>query len=894
MIVKIRNKTGYTFRRIFVFIALFGIVFSVYARNVSVSVVNADASEVFIKVVRQAGKNYLYPSSLLKGRKITVRADNKPLHQVLGMMFDDTDIEYSIKGDNVILRQRRHGERQKPNPKPKRYVTVSGFVREAQTGEALVGAVVTDTVSRSGTQTNAQGFYSLKLPEGGAGLKASCFDYISGPSVDLSLTADCRQDFFLDKSRELEEVVVIGSRDRLLALDSPEVGRLSLGQTRIKSTPVIFGESDVTKTLQLEPGVASGVEGLAGMTVHGGNADENLYMLDNVPLYQVNHFAGLFSAFNTGAIRSAEFYKMSFPAKYDGRLSSYLDVSTLDGGLEQHHGSFQLGLTSGALNVNGPIVKGRTSYSVSLRRSWYDIITIPAVAIINLADSDNPDEKIDFRYAFTDLNAKINHHFSDRSSAFVSAYYGEDFINTGSKLDQDPDQPISIWNSDDKTKMHWGNVVASAGWRYVVSPTMFAEFTGAFSRYFSRLSQDWNDMFYRGGVLMEREREYVLSVNSINDWILRADFTWHPGQSHKVGIGAGVTFHEFLPSRMVHRLEKGDLSSEVVDATPVYHAVEANAYIGDTWNVSPFLTFQGGLHMSLFNIDGKVHYGVSPRFSASWNPVGNVAVKAAYSRTTQYVHQLSQSYLSLPTDQWVPVMGSFKPQHADKVAVGGYWTIADRYVVSVEGWWKWMRNLIDYRDEYYLLPPQTAWNDRLVSGQGTAKGIDVKIIREAGRITGHISYSLMWADRTFAGRNGGRPYPARNDNRHKINVLLAWHINDKWEINAAWTGMTGNRYTLPTEVWTGPGSTDTHYTHYYSDGVPLDPGINNCRLPFYHRLDLGVVRYTRNGNWTFSLFNAYCNMNVIALSLGNRGGRPVFQKVRLLPIIPSVSYTWNF
>jgi outer membrane receptor protein involved in Fe transport len=310
-----------------------------------------------------------------------------------------------------------------------------------------------------------------------------------------------------------------------------------------------------------------------------------------------------------------------------------------------------------------------------------------------------------------------------------------------------------------------------------------------------------------------------------------------------------------------------------------------------------------GAHASLFAIDGKAYTGISPRLSMRYLLNDGLALKAGYSRAYQYVHQVSQSYISLPTDQWIPITSSFKPQSCDKISVAANWLIGDKYAVSLEGYYKWMHNIVEYRDEYYLMSPLTPWEARLTSGKGSAKGVDFKISREVGKLSGHIAYSLLWADRTFAEKNGGETFPARCDNRHKINVLLNWQVSKKWEINASWTGMTGNRMTLPTQVWQAPS-----FGEFWDEGVALVTKVNNYRLPFYHRLDLAFIRHTHNGFWTFSLYNAYCNMNTVAVvrgysdtyleSITDYGyfykNKPVFKQLRLLPIIPSISYTWKF
>lgn len=680
----------------------------------------------------------------------------------------------------------------------------------------------------------------------------------------------------------LQEIVVV-SRLEAPEVATSEIGAKKLTASEIVRTPVMFGESDVIKALHMQPGISEGQEGLAGMNVHGGNADENLYMLDNVPLYQVNHFAGLFSAFNAEAIRYIDFFKSSIPAKYDGRLSSYLDVRTRNGSSDGHHGSFRLGLTSGAFNIDGPVGK-RTTYSLALRRSWFDVISIPLLALANASDDA---EKVRFRYAFMDLNAKVSHRFSNKATGFVSVYFGDDMLRTGSR---DKEMPEQGWYYDDKYDFDWGNLVAQTGLTYKMKPALSAEFTAAYTRYFSRMRQNSLTREFNEGAAADT-RIAARTDNNINDWIFRGDFDWRPDDANRVRFGANYILHSFLPARTERRYLAEDTQTVTRDSTWSYMANEANIYIEDDLRLGERWRMNAGLHLSLFNIDRSTDFGIGPRLSLSYRPAANWAVKGAHARTNQYVHQLSQTYLSLPTDQWVPVTGNFQPQTADKVSLGAYWQSDKRtFSASVEGYWKVMRHLVDYRDEYYLRPPTEMWNAQLCSGRGTAKGIDFKIEKTYGRLTGHISYSLAWSDRTFADKNGGRKFPARFDNRHTINILLNWNIDDRVGLNAAWTGHSGNRFTLLPQVWESPD-----FGSSYNDESPLAAPVNNYQLPFYHRLDLSCTVRNKCGYWTFSLFNAYCHMNTVAVRrTHNNSGYPVFQKVKLLPVIPSISYTWQF
>lgn len=813
---------------------LIGAIFCVSgidAQNVTIRAVKQPAASVFRSIMKQTGMNFVYSSDLLKDIKVTVKAKNKPLEYVLSEMFSGTSIKYEVKGKNIVLKYRNNME------KPE----------------------------------------NIKSPD------------VSNPVINIYEPSV--------KSTLLDEVVVL-SRLEAPQVETAEIGARKVTVEEVRNTPVLFGEADVIKALQTQPGISEGTEGMAGMFVHGGNADENLYMLDNVPLYQVNHFAGLFSAFNTDIIRYIDFFKSSMPAKYDGRLSSFMDVRLKNGNREGHHGSARLGLTSGAFNISGPIGR-KSSYLVGLRRSWFDVLTIPFVAIAN---SQNDEDKLRFNYYFMDFNARVQHRFSPKATAFVSFYFGDDKLKTGTK-DKGMSQK-DTWGSfeDDRFDMHWGNLLAQTGLNYRFNENLSSEFTAAYTRFFSDMKHNYHTVERMPDGTMDC-RTILNTDNNINDWIFRTDFDWNPNNNNRIRFGAGYTRHAFLPARTSRMYEVGTTLLESRDSTWTYGANEVNVYIEDDWKISDKFRINAGVHGSLFNIDSKTEHGLSPRLSINYRPAENWAVKAAYSHTTQYVHQLNQSYLALPTDQWIPVTGKFKPETADKISFGGYWRISDgAYAVSMEGYYKWMDNLLDYRDEYYLRPPLDMWNAQLCSGKGSSKGIDFKVEKIYGKVTGHISYSLAWSDRTFADKNGGRVFPSKFDNRHTINLMVNWNINEKIQFNASWVGHSGNRFTLLNQVWNDP-KFDT--SEWNGNGAsPLRTGINSYKLPFYHRLDLSCTVKNKRGYWNFGLYNAYCHMNTVAVKRGDiivtRPGdnyssiEPVFKRVKLLPVIPSISYTWLF
>ncbi len=447
-----------------------------------------------------------------------------------------------------------------------------------------------------------------------------------------------------DTSRMLEELTVIGNPNADRAINSAEIGSMNVSRSSVLNTPVVFGESDIIKTLQLEPGVSAGIEGMAGMYVHGGNTDENMYLLDNIPLYQVNHLGGLFSAFNTEALHNVDFYKSTFPARYDGRLSSFMDVTTKEGNMKEHHGGVKIGLTSAAVNVDGPIWQEHTSYSVAARRSWYDLLTIPICAIIN---SRNKDDHNMFGYAFTDFNAKITHHFSARSRGYASFYYGEDYLHTK----QDSHYSNEDYDTD-RNNMRWGNLMASLCWQYDFNTTLSTTLTGAFTRYASRLMHSEESGTESGGAKFTEIFDKTLSRNHIHDWILKTDFDWNPNPAIRFNFGAGYTRHSYLPSFTSREVVNGEFSTSLEENSRTLHADELNLYGSGDWAVSVPFRVSYGLHYSLFNIDGKTHHTLSPRLSFRWQPAPGWAVKGGYSRSLQYVGLLYTYPRPRAVEEW--------------------------------------------------------------------------------------------------------------------------------------------------------------------------------------------------------------------------------------------------
>lgn len=865
-------------------------------RMVTLNMQKASVREILDEIQKQTGVTFSYESSLLSGlQKTTFRADDEALTDCLTRLFANLPVVYKMTGNVVVLKR-----------KPKQ-VTVSGFVRDKRSAESLIGASVYEAHSRVGTASNNFGFFSLTLPPGNITIRSSYIGYTSHQHILNGLERDTVLTIELEPSASLQEVVITGQSNDKQSVLSTQMGALEINQQTIRSTPVMFGEADIIKTLQLTPGVSAGTEGTAGMYVRGGNVDENLFLIDGNPVYQINHIGGIFSAFNPEAISGMDFFKSGFPSRYGGRLSSVVDVHTKEGNMKEYHGSASIGLISGNLNFEGPIIKDRTSFNIGLRRTWLDVLSAPAVAIANkITKKDGT--RLRARYAFHDLNLKVNHIFNDRSRMYLSLYNGNDVLKGGSTdfPDQDSD---NNYNYDSDVSLRWGNIMATAGWTYVFNNRLFGKVSGVFTRYHSRLRNTEHDV-----VGNEGDEDYSDSFREnetntgITDFGLRTSFDYLPASAHHIRFGGDYLVHRFHPeyNRSVAYEKNEETSVEIGQefANDLLWGHEAGVYAEDDWTLSSAVRLNAGLRFSLFNVQGKTYTGLEPRVSLRWLLDDNLSFKASYSRMNQYVHLISNSFISLPTDAWMPVTRKLKPLISDQVSAGFYYNLNKEYNFSVEGYYKTLDNLLEYRDGHTFTPSFVNWEDKLTAGEGSSYGAEFMVRKETGRTTGWVGYGLSWSDRQFDELNQGARYPARFDNRHKLNIVVMHKISPKVELSAAWSYASGNHVTLSLENYyeNGTGSPTNNDNHYMdaSESIDYYEGRNNYQLPAYHRLDLGIKIYRpkkkgRMGIWTVSIYNVYSRMNPFMIyksdktvpDPGSSYGKnvPVFKTIGIMPIL---------
>ena len=743
--------------------------------------------------------------------------------------------------------------------------TISGTVIDEASGETLIGATVFDSLSGKGAVTNAYGFFSLTLPDGKVAIKVSFVGY-QPVRYTFRLTKDTVLNIKLSGSISLKAVVVTAEREH--DLKGVQMSTVDIPLEKIKSMPVLFGEADVVKTVQLMPGVQSGGEGTTGMYVRGGGPDENLYLLDGIPLYNVDHAFGFFSAFNPDAIKNITLYKGSFPARFSGRLSSVLDIYSNNGNDKSYHGSASIGAISAKINVEGPIIKEKTTFNFSARRSYLDIFTRPAIKIFSETD-------VDAGYNFYDINAKLTHKFSDRSRLFANFYLGNDVISIGLK-------ESAFGNMD--MRYVWGNIVTSLRWNYMINPKLFVNLTGSYTRYKNNIVFDMKDYNDRSVTLMEFQYK-----SGIQDLATRADFDYHPWEKHSIKFGTTYTYHIFTPDVLV--LESTDFDTNMGPDPTLAH--ELNTYLEDSWDISSWLRANIGANYTVFNVNGTTYQSLQPRVGLRFLANDDLSFKTGYAHMTQYIHLLSNSNVSMPNDLWVPATEKVQPMTSDQIAAGAFYKFPDIVELSVEGYYKYMRNLIEYKDGASYMFAGDTWDNMVCSGDGWSYGVEFMAKRDVGRLSGWVAYTWSKTERLFDREgqtlNNGDPFPAKYDRRHDISIVLTFKATEKIDLSATWVFSTGNAMTLGLQNYKPLGGYEVDYLTYVEKR-------NNYRMPNYHRLDLSANFYRKfkRGERTIniSIYNAYNRQNPYMLYQNGSGTK--LKQLSVFMLIPSIAYTYKF
>lgn len=759
--------------------------------------------------------------------------------------------------------------------------TLSGYVRDSLTGETLIGATISVNGKGKGVSSNAYGFYSITLDDGVYTLSCSFVGY--QPLVkEVRLNSNQTINLLVAPRIKMAEEVVVYSKRRDANVKNAQMGKFELSMNKVKSLPVILGEVDVLKTLQLLPGVRNAGEGNTGLYVRGGGPDQNLIILDDAVVYNTGHLFGFFSVFNGDAIKNVSLIKGGMPAQYGGRLSSVLDIAMKDGNSNQWQMDGGIGLIASRFSVQGPIKKDKASFIVSARRTYIDALAKPFIAKTSAFYGSG--------YYFYDLNAKVNYKISDKDRLYLSGYFGKDVFDFKNSQ--------RSFNAN----IPWGNATATLRWNHVFNRKLFANTTLVYNKYnfaFNAAQSNFS----------------VKLASGIRDLNAKVDFDFYPAPQHKLKFGAQFTYHTFTPN-----IVSGNQDSVVFapNTESKKYANETALYIQDDWELSDEVKINYGLRFSGFAQIGpykkftedangnkldsvvygrgdvvRAYGGLEPRVTMRYAINDETSVKAAITRNLQFIHLVSNAGSTLPTDLWVPSTYRVKPQIAWQYAAGLFKNFKDNtYETSVELYYKDMQNQIEYREGY--TPSLSDPEKEFVFGRGWSYGAEFYIAKNKGRFTGWIGYTLSWTWRKFAELNNGEKYFARYDRRHDLSVVGTYDLNRKWKLSGVFVYGTGSATTLPERFYIIGGVLTQEYSK-----------INQYRLAPYHRLDFSAT-YTPTpkkekrlkSSWVFSIYNVYSRLNPYFIYFDQTGSpynntlQVEARQVSLFPIIPAV--TWNF
>lgn len=745
-------------------------------------------------------------------------------------------------------------------------IRVSGTVTNAQNGELLPGATLLFTEIGKGAASNSYGFYSIVVPQGKYKIEISYVGYET-KIEQVDLKSDTVFNWKLNAGVDLSEILVSSKRERL---SSPVIGANYLSSQTINKIPVILGEQDVLKTLQTLPGVKGGNEGTSGIQVRGGSQDQNLILLDGVPVYNTNHLFGYLSTFNADVIKEVKFLKGSIPAKYGGRLSSVIDVAVKEGDLKKHHGKVSVSPVSGSFFMEGPLKKDTASYLLSVRRSWLDL---PVYVWELVAEN-----KEKFGYSFYDINAKANWIINDKNRLYLSHYQGRDgYFNNYND---------TVYNSS--YKFNWANYTSLLRWNCAVSPSFFVNT----SVYYSQFQFNETTSVNKSTAYEESTKSKMadFSVKSDVDYSLEKNtltFGWH------------FSSQLFMPEMMAYTNEELDTAFQVIAEDRVYSFA---VYFEDEWHVTRNLILKPGLRGLYYN-NGESKCYIEPKFASVYKLNESSSLKFSFQQMVQPIHLLTNTALNMPTDLWVPAIDSIQPATSWQYDLEYTKDINSVYSFQWNVYYKPMKNIIRYKQGIsYATTTAVNWTEIVDVGKGLSYGTELMLEKGSGRLTGWVNYTLAWAWRKIDGINNNEYFPFKYDRRHVINVMLNYslkHTDKKeTEISAVFKFAAGNAITVPTQYYKGVGIPGLeNLSDYYSSMINYQafPYPNNYRMPAFHHLDIAYSSTKKLSNnrervWKFSVYNVYNRLNPYFYV--KRGSS--YYQISLLPIIPSVTFSYKW
>ena len=855
-------------------------------QKVSIKSSNISIKDILADLSSSHNITFSYSEDLVSlQQQVSLNVVQQPLKEVLDIILKDSGIRYTVIGKQIVLQPALK------DINKKQQISLSGYVRDITTGEALAGAVL--STGARGAVSNGYGFYSLPFPEN----EVLQVRYLGYSPLEIKLPVSSRDTLIIFQlkpvNNEISEIQVLAEK----VTDLNQANRLMIRGAEAKQLPRLMGEADVVKALQLMPGVQAGREGSSDMHVRGGGPDQNLILLDGVPVYNVSHLLGTFSVFNPDAIKNVDLIKGGFPAPYGGRLSSVVDVQLKEGNNQQFSAEGAVGFISSKLLLEGPIKNEKTSYLIAARRTYLDVLAAAAAAMNG--------EKIS-NYNFYDLNAKINHTFSPTDRLYLSVYGGQDKFS-------DKDEYAGFNQTEEqKFKMSWGNVTSALRWNHVFGPKLFSNLTLTQSSYSFGQDSEFNTT--QSDLKTRKQTEYS---SIIKDWGAKADFDFAANARHSVRFGSSYTYHNFSPEATTLRTDTLTLTS---DSFSTIRAHEFYTYADDRLQLSERLQANLGLHFSGFSVNGAFYTSLQPRLALGYTSTKGISIRASYATMAQYLHLLSNTSTGTPTDIWVPATDKVKPQRSWQTTLGAAASLAqDKLELTSDLYYKEMKDIAEFKDggdfigDFMRSGPKTnfanfvapPYETRITNGKGWSYGWETMLRKRQGRSTGWVAYTLAWSWRQLDSVNFNQKYPYTYDSRHSIALVANHQLNERWSMGGSWVYRTGFATTLPltrykaledpTSYRPGADAPTIETVDYLGER-------NNYRMPSYHRLDLSLTHTKKKKwgerSWNLSVYNAYNRKNPYYLYLSSTSSssstpRRLYQK-SLFPVLPSVSYGFKF
>lgn len=861
---------------------------SLYAQNTTTPTLElknrtGSTAELIKRLEEETGWVVSYSSRLCRADRLTLLPGQHTLLQYVEQIFNECPIASVIRDNRIIVR---------PLDESEKTYTVSGFVYDASTGETLPAANIFITDLKKGAVSNNYGFFSITLPTGLVDIYATYVGYSPGIE-NFYLQNDTILYFHLKSDVQLAEVSVF-SEQFLFEMSARNFGTHLLSMRDVRQTPILFGESDLVKNIQLLPGVQGGSEGFSGLYVRGGGPDQNLILLDDVPVYNVGHLLGFYSIFNTDAIKHVTVYKSGFPARYSGRLSSVVDIKMIDGNKEKVKGVLNIGVLSSSLSLDGPIKKDKAEFAVSVRRTYLD----PIAGLIQRK------QQATSNYYFYDINAKLNSSLGYRDRVYLSFYYGRDrYFTTYDSQNityETSDGSLHAISVNDKNEAGWGNIVSAFRWNHIWTDKLFSNVTATYSNYRFFIGVERNDRINFDNDLFEQRYQ-----SGIEDYSAKIDFDYYPSNQHLVKFGGSYIGHQFNPGIDIVRLGyQVAASADTTIADEHLFGSEMHIYVEDEFNFREKVRINIGLSAAIFNAETKVYSAIDPRLSLYYKLWRLWAVRASYSIMSQYLHTVSSSNIALPTDLWLPVTDKIAPMKSQQLSLGAVYTPGNEgtYSLSLDGYVKTQTNLLHYKESTGFFDYSTQWEDKLTVGDGWSYGVELYLQKLKGVSRGWISYTYAKTSNTFDDLNGGKSFPTRFDRPHDFKVSYSYLFNSRVTATAMWQFGSGVPITLPTEKYFAPDVNNGSSGLSYSEEFGY---YNEYRMPAFHRLDVGVSFYKERKKseriWDVGIINLYGRQNPFMLyfSSDNSGelgsSYRTLKQLSILPVpVPYIKYTLKF